>query len=234
MEQDRKLSLCIPTWNRFELLIDSFLHVLHDDRISEITICDDASDIGIYEQVERFVDGIPKIKLFRNEINLDCYKNKHRVVELASNEWCIVFDSDNVLKTDYIDKIFSLQWDENTIYAPTFAMPTFNYRLFSGFTLTSKNISHYIGQKMWDTALNTMNFFVNRDAFLKVWDGDVNPNTADSIYFNYCWLNSGKEIFFVPDLSYFHRVHQDSHYILNNHKTNGFYEEVITKLSQLV
>lgn len=234
MMDERKISVCIPTWNRPELTIASFIDVYGDERISEFVIVDDYSELYNYERLKQITDNLPKVKLYRNESNKDCYVNKKISVELATNEWVIVFDSDNRLTKEYLDAIFGVRgWCDWHIYAPTFAMPTFDYRHFSGLSLNFGNINQFLSEKMSDTALNTMNFFVNRRWFIDVWDGAANPNTADSIYFNYCWLKKRGEIHFVAGMEYHHLVHDQSHYKLNNHKTNGFYEEVIEKLKAL-
>lgn len=234
MTDERRISLCIPTWNRLELLIDSFINVLYDERISEIVIVDDASDIEIYNQIEKFCDGIPKIKLFRNEVNLDCYRNKREAISKATNEWCILFDSDNIIKTDYIDRLYGIEkWQHKTSYMPSLAFPTFSYKNYSGHYIYPDTVASYLGKPLFDTMLNCMNFFINKDEYLKVWDGNVNPHTADSIYFNYCWFNYGNRMHVVPNLSYYHRIHDGSHYRLNNHLTSGFYETTIEKLRSL-
>jgi hypothetical protein len=68
---------------------------------------------------------------------------------------------------------------------------------------------------------------------LKVWDGSVDPVTADSIYFNYCWLAAGNKILITPKLQYLHRVHDQSHYVNNVNRTNGFDVMVEQKLKEL-
>jgi len=44
----RTLSICIPTWNRVEMTLNSFKEVYNDDRVEAIVIVDDASDEHIY------------------------------------------------------------------------------------------------------------------------------------------------------------------------------------------
>lgn len=234
MADDRKISIVIPTWNRYELLIESFINVLHDDRVSEIVISDDASDINIYNEVADFVRHYPKIKLYRSNVNQDCYMNKCTAVSLSSNEWVIVFDSDNVIDKDYLDRIYEIDhWDSKTSYMPSWAAPTFIYKDYEGLFFSNINVASYLGKPMFDTMLNCMNFFINRNEYICVFDDTVNPNTADSIYFNYCWFKFGNKMYVVPGLTYQHRIHPESHYVLNNHKTKGFYEQVINKLSNL-
>jgi len=231
---NRKISICIPTWDRVSMTIESFKNVLYDDRVQEIVLCDDCSSDDVFQQLKILTSEYPKVKLFRNEVNIDCYKNKRQAIGFATSEWCIVFDSDNIISVDYLDKIFAVpEWNQKTVYCPVFAEPHFDYRAFSGLTIYKHNINQYINEPMFMTALNTMNFFINRQAYIDVWDGKVDPVTSDSIYFNYCWLVSGRNIKFVDGLTYFHRVHSGSHYQQNNRRTGNFSAEVEQKIKQL-
>lgn len=234
MPDDRKISLCIPTWNRTDLLLESFEKVYSDDRISEIVISDDCSDIEIYEELKELFALMPKVKFFRNETNLDCYRNKHRAIELSTGTWCIIFDSDNVISTEYIDRLFSIpDWNENVIYAPDFAFPQFDYTEFSGVTIMKENVSSYISRPLFLTCLNTFNFFINRENYLNVWDGSIDPVTSDSEFFNMCWIKSGRKIHITEGLQYFHRVHSESHFQKNTHRTGNLPNEIKKQLMEL-
>lgn len=219
------VSLCITSWNRDSMTFDAFRNVLNDDRISEIVIVDDCSDERIYNNLAFMVNGISKVKLYRNDTNLGCYANKRKAVELAQNEWVILFDSDNVLSKDYLDSIPEVIFPKN-IYQPEWARPHFDFRKFSGSVISKDNIKGYMRQQHFTTMLNAMNFFINRDEFLKIPHRDSETWTADSIYFNYLWLKAGNKIYVTPGMQYDHLVHNGSHYKANVHKTGNFYNEV--------
>lgn len=228
------ISICIPTWNRFDFVIQSFEQVLHDDRVSEIILVDDASTDDSYEKLKWFFRHEPKVKLFQNSFNLDCYYNKKRAVELATNEWCCLWDSDNIFSPDYLDVIFDYSWDENTIHTPDFAMVHFDFRAYSGLMITRNNVAEYIDKPMFETMCNACNLFVNRNSYLQVWDNSLNPITSDSIYFVYKWLESGKQIFVTPALQYVHRVHSESHYQNNTSRMpQGLHANILQQLREL-
>lgn len=231
------ITLALTTWNRDSLTVNSFRYVLNDDRITEIVIVDDCSDERIYNNLSSMVDGMPKVKLYRNEKNLGCYHNKRKAVELSSNEWVILFDSDNVIKPDYLDAIDDVDRDKDyidTIFQPEFAKPHFDFRSFSGMVISKENVNWLIAKPHFTTMLNAMNFFVNREEFLKVFDqAKEEPWTADSIYFNYLWLKAGNAIYVTPGMQYEHLVHEGSHYKANVHKTGNFFNEVINMLKRL-
>jgi glycosyltransferase involved in cell wall biosynthesis len=238
------ISLCLTTYERTDLLFESFAQVIDDDRISEIVIVDDCSSIQVYETIKEYVKDIPKVKLYRNEVNLDCYRNKKRSVELASNEWVIVFDSDNILTKEYVDAIFDLNppfedgsdsksWCNWMIYQPSFSKPHFNFTEYQGNAYAKDNVRQYINDSTFQTMLNAMNYFVNRKRFLSVWDGSIDPVTSDSLYQNYRWLEAGNSIYVVPGLEYEHRVHDGSHYKNNVRRTpRGFHDSIIEKMKQ--
>lgn len=225
------ITLAITTYNRDHMTWQSFRYVRDDPRISEIVIVDDFSDINIYESLKRMIDGFEKVKLYRNEKNLGCYHNKRRAVELSSNEWVILFDSDNVIKKDYLDAI--TQNTQNTLLAPSFAKPHFDYRHFSGKTFTKENIKNFIDVKRFDCIINTCNFFVNREEYLKVFDPIDEPWTADTLYFNYCWLKAGNSIEVVEGMEYEHLVHDGSHYKEHVRKTGNLANEIMDKMRRL-
>lgn len=200
------ISLCITNFNRNAYLFKSFEQVYHDDRISEIIISDDNSEPDLFEAVARRCEQFPKVKLSRNPVNLGCFGNKHKAVSLASNDYCIIFDSDNVLSPAYIDLLFQKEWQPKVIIAPDFAEPHFDYRAFAGVTFNKTNIGLRAYEKGMDCLLNTMNYFVHRDSYLSVYQPKPDIKGADSIYMNYLWLMAGNEIYVMPNLRYFHRI----------------------------
>jgi len=236
---NRKISLCLTNYNRVELLIKSFSQVIDDDRISEIVISDDCSDIDLYNQLKGIVSALNplhnnKIKLYRNEINLDCYKNKKQAISLATNDWVIIFDSDNTLDQSYLDRLYEIEeWQKDTSYMPSFAKPLFSYQQYEGVILSKENVAQYIDMPFLSTCLNCMNYFVNRDEYLRVWQDDIDPHTADSLLQNYNWFAGGNKMLIVPNLHYNHLVHDGSHYKNQVHLTGNLYAEIEEKIKQL-
>lgn len=231
------ISVCFTHWNRPDMLHEAIAPFIHDDRVSEVVISDDASQIELYNTIHWQYASIEKIKLFRNEVNLDCYFNKAKAIEKSTNQWVALLDSDNRFSKEYVDRLENL-WvaglNEKTVYQPDFAKPHFDFRHIAGRNLTKGNIADFIHDDRTKTALNAMNYFVNRDEYLKVFDPSINPVTSDSIYHNYRWLNAGNSIYVVPGLQYEHRVHSLSHYQNNVKRTPvGFHDEIISNLKAM-
>lgn len=230
---ERKISICIPTFERVEWTLRAFEQALYDDRVGEVVIVDDCSYIDDYARLLDCVEGMDKVHLSRNDKNLGCYLNKRRAIELASSEYCILLDSDNIIDTKFIDRLFEFIWNPSNILAPDMGEPSLNYKAFSGTVLTKENIAGLLDTGNMAMLLNTMNWFVNRGRYLLTFDDSVEPWTSDSIYFNYCWLKAGNRITVVNGLEYHHEIHSGSHYQEHNQKAPGFYESVIEKLKTL-
>src|SRR5690606_35718803 len=100
-----KVSLCLTNYNRTEMLYEAFHQVLDDERIDEIIISDDDSND---ETVRWLKNQYPhaKVKIYWHEQNVGMSRNKAESLRLASNQWCILFDSDNVISTKYLDALF--------------------------------------------------------------------------------------------------------------------------------
>jgi glycosyltransferase involved in cell wall biosynthesis len=229
------ISACFTNYNRTELLFKAIEPFLNDDRISEIVISDDNSDPEIFYQVVSKYFDYKKVRVYRNNHNIDCYRNKHNAVKLATNEWVLLLDSDNIFSIEFIDTIFNqMPWNKTWAYAPEWARPHFNFTQISGIGISKNNINTYLDKGSCETMLNAMNYFVNRDQFLKVWDDSLDPVTSDSLFQNYNWLKDGNTVYVTPGLQYEHQVHSGSHYQQNIKRTpQGFHNSILDKLKRL-
>lgn len=229
------LTICLTNFNREQLLYDSIRKVINDEHVSEVIISDDCSDYALYQRVVKHFEPFEKVKISRTDTNIDCFLNKRRAVSLATNEWVIILDSDNCIDKEYLYAVIDhINKGFDCILQPSWAKPHFDFRQFEGQTFERSNVKHHIKNTTFTTMLNAMNYAVKRDDYLAVWDGSVDPVTSDSIWQNYCWLKSGREIYVVPGMSYTHLVHKGSHYQNNVRRTPaGFHDSVIEKLKAL-
>ncbi len=231
------ISICFTTFNRTDLLYQAVQPFLDDDRIQEIVISDDHSNENIIAEVWEKYSLTSKVRVFKNEINLDCYHNKAKAIERATKEWVLILDSDNIFSKSFIDRIENL-WvsglTDKHLYQPDFARPHFDFRHLGGTALHKGNIATFITDGRCQTMLNAMNYLVNRSEYLRVFDNDIRPVTSDSIYQNYRWLKMGNTIYVVPEFSYEHRVHSGSHYQQNVRRTpSGLHDDIVEKLKQM-
>lgn len=208
---EKKVSICVPTWNRFDFTINCFKKVLDDERVGEVVITDDCSDDGSFERLKDYYSNNDKVNIYRNDSRKKVHGNKHEAIKQATHDWCILFDSDNTISKEYLDIIFALDWDEKTAYQPSFAKPIFDYRSLVGI-YDKENTKHNVNLPFFECMLNTQNFFINRNNYLSTWENKEEINGADSIFFNYLWLKAGNKIYVVKDLEYEHLVHRGSFY----------------------
>lgn len=228
------ITLAMTTFQRYSLVLEALEKVLHDPRISEVVLVDDHSEDGSFESLQKEFANERKVYVWQNERNVDCYANKAHAVELATNPWVLLFDSDNVMDVSYLDALWRVQpWDRKVAYLPTFAQPEFDYREFAGLTVERSNVADFMGNDTFKTALNTANHFFWGEEYLRCFDRSVDPHTSDSIYMNFKWLEAGNKLYFVPGMEYFHRIHDGSHFVLNDHKTGEFARKVEALLGML-
>jgi glycosyltransferase involved in cell wall biosynthesis len=227
-----KLSLCITSFNRVDLTLESFSKVYDHPMIDEIVIVDDASDLYLFTQLFNAVAGMKKVKLFRNQENLGMSRNKAEAISKAKNEWCILFDSDNILYPEYLEAIpASLLSD--TIYCPGVAEPDYK---FTGIKkeINKRNAKDFLGMKEFRVFLNAGNYVVNRDEYLRVYKYDPAIKESDTIHFAHLWLESGNSFYIVPEMRYYHRKHSGSGWKMGNRQYNlKKADEIQNKIKQL-
>ena len=181
-----------------------------------------------------------KIKIFENKINLGCYLNKIFSVEMCKNDWCILLDSDNIIKKDYIERLYSIpDWNTNYIYAPdrpiTFpGNPSKNmdYRMYSNKVITKEIYLEHFSNINFQCLINTCNYFLPKKEYIECMNKVKNNyirkriDCLDSAILFTDWLLNDKNILVLENLGYFHRLHSNSNY------SKGFsrkYENTVKK-----
>ena len=230
----KKLSVCVTTYMRFDLTIKSFEQVIDDDRIYQILLLDDCSKDGSFEKLAERFENSNKVKVVQQILNRGMQINKSDAVRLSPTNWCILFDSDNVISKEYIDKIFELPaWDDDTIYAPSRALPTFIYDEFAGQTITKANVSGYVGKNFFGAMINTCNYFLNRDFYIKSFKYNPLVKETDTANHFYNHLKNNGKFYVVPDLEYSHLVHENSGFMQNVHYNMASAMDIEKQLMQL-
>lgn len=212
-----KLSLAITHYNRFEMVIESFAQVINDPRLPEILIMDDCSTDGSFEKLVNHFKGNEKVRIVRQAQNRGMSQNKADAVAHSRSSWVILWDSDNILGIDYLDALEkalakSIKFN---ILCPEYARPQFDYRKFSGKLISDSNVHELVNDKMGNCLLNTCNYVVYRDLYLKVFQNNPEVKGSDTLWFNYLWLKAGHWFYVVPDMQYYHRVHSGSTWLEN-------------------
>lgn len=210
------ISLAITTYNRYEMTIQSFAQVIDDPRISDIVILDDASTDGSYEKLRDYFVGNQKVRVIRQAENRGMMENKKDAIGLMNYSWGIILDSDNTFGVDYLDALFKEPFFiTNCIYCPEWARPNFDYRAFSNITITRKNVNDFLPKPMFEQNLNTGNYFVHRDTYLKFYEYNKDIKETETLYFAYNWLKHGNAFKIVNGMQYDHLVHSNSGWLKN-------------------
>ena len=204
-----KYSLSIPYYQNLTELKELINSIIDCKLIDDIVITHDCSND--YSDVLKLQDS--KIRVYKNINNWHILHNKRNSIYHAKNKWVICIDSDNKITDDYVRIIDEYKMDKHVIYAPEFAKPQFDYRAFSGQMLHKETIKEFAKVSISQTFLNTFNYCVNRNEYLKVYRYTTECKSSDSIYFNYLWLAARNSIFIVPELQYEHKVHPNSTFL---------------------
>lgn len=235
------ITLAIPNYNRSDYVIESFIKVLSDDRISEILICDDHSNINIYNDLVSKASHLSnKITIHRNEKNLGSFMNKLTCVKKSKNEWIILLDSDNDISIQYLNSLDGLR-DEKTIYAPSHAMcnsPLLDYTNYSNIILDKQLYIEKVttGRTInWDCILNTGNYFFNRNTYLNsinLEENIIESYAADAYYLIYLWFKNidGAKFHIVDGLKYNHRLGNSSHWVSQSNNSNQVVNLIVNKV----
>lgn len=207
------LSLCITTYNRWEMCIESFKDIVNDPRIVDIVILDDCSTDNSYQKLRDYFFDNKKVRIVKQLQNRGMSQNKRDAIALAKSEWAIILDDDNRIGPEYLNALeltLDLFYDQSEIYLPDFANSTFDYRKYDAIGFWSKNIKPVSQRPLFGALMNTCNYVVNRDFYLRVWKYNPEMKGTDTIWHALQHLKAGGCFYVVPGMKYYHRMHDDS------------------------
>lgn len=227
-----KLTLAITTYERKELTLASFAKVVDDPRIDEILIVDDCSEFNLFIALGNACREWPKVKLIRQGRNRGMATNKKDAVGFSRNEWVILLDSDNEIDSKYLDAIPD-QLDENVIYCPCFAKPNFDMTSLSGKTIDKNTAKLYINEEAFSWHINTCNYILNKEQYLKHWKFDPSIKGIDTAFFASQWLAAGNSFYIMPNCHYNHLVHDGSEFMKHVDYNMKMAKEILTKIKSL-
>lgn len=238
------ISLCIPTMNRFDTFLKSYLQsylkYLNEGIIQEIVICDETGED--YEKIIKTFGVAPNFKVFKNDVVLGVFKNKLKVASLASFDYIALIDSDNFCDETYFKTVREYiinnesSFSTSVILSPSFAKPSYslNYKIFEGKVVTKTNLNYFLNNNhtLFTTLLNTGNYIVNKNIINNIkCDESVMYKTTscDVIYFNMLAFLQFEDfqLHIVKNLEYEHVVHPGSLYLNTHHNCDDYLNNFI-------
>ncbi|MEO0843754.1 MAG: glycosyltransferase family 2 protein, partial [Cyanobacteria bacterium J06643_5] len=109
-----KVSICIPTYNRIDLLpfaIESVLKQSYQD--FELIVCDDGSSDGTADLMSKYQDN--RIKYIRHQQNIGKSNNMRSGFDAATGDYFIKFDDDDRLTPDFIAETVAILEKDSSI-----------------------------------------------------------------------------------------------------------------------
>ena len=109
-----KVSICIPTYNRIDLLpfaIESVLKQTYQD--FELIVCDDGSSDGTADLMAKYQDN--RIKYIRHQQNIGKSNNMRSGFDAATGDYFIKFDDDDRLTPDFIAETAAILENDSSI-----------------------------------------------------------------------------------------------------------------------
>ena len=238
-----KLSLCIPTMDRWDFLKVNLPKYFENPYIDEIVICDENGN-DVKRICEIFDNS--KIRTFVNDRCLGAFFNKRKVVSLAKNPIICLMDSDNYAPLTYFQAFFKYletnPWEDHIIYMPAKTIPQtnhpgFNYYRFACLDITAKNA--YRTVKDYEAFMNGGNFIVSKTLYEKA---ALLPEeerlgneckALDVLLQNYLFFKRCPNTIMrvVPLMEYEHIVHPGSYYKLTEGTIDS--QKIISLFSRL-
>lgn len=243
-------TICIPTYNRDNMVIESFVDIINHNLVDEIIILDDFSNEKIFISLKEKIINLnnPKIKLHRNEKNLKAFLNKLEVVKLSQNDWVILLDSDNKLTTSYLNSI-PQELDINTFYLPNRGIcdsPNLDYREYNNVEIDKVNYKKLVtsNNSKLDCLFNTGNYVFNKNIYLKSVEDELSlldPIALDPFYQIFLGFkhNQNFKLKIIEGMEYYHRLHNNqtnesgSYYTNNSHKSMEIHSYLKSKIIDL-
>lgn len=113
------LSICIPTYNRKNLLkltIDSIVQQLNVNwKLIQIIVTDNNSDDGTDEMLSHYIENYSSICYYKNKENIGAVNNMEKGISYAEGDYVWVVGSDDILVENSIEKVLDIIKDYQNI-----------------------------------------------------------------------------------------------------------------------
>lgn len=112
------VSICIPTYNRADLLVRAVSSALSQSYQNlEVIVVDNASTDNTHEVIKHFKD--KRLKFFTNEWNLGLFGNFNRCIELAQGDYIHILHSDDIIGNNFTENCIKFYTDHPSVKITT-------------------------------------------------------------------------------------------------------------------
>lgn len=116
-----RFSILVANYNNSKFLNDLFQSISNQSyKNYEVVFIDDCSSDNSLEIAKSYAQTDSKIRIYKNEQNLGCGKNKIKCIELAQGEFCGFVDPDDTIEPQALEviiKYFDSNPDASLIYS---------------------------------------------------------------------------------------------------------------------
>lgn len=99
------VSILMPAWNAQETVGYAIRSILSQTwRNLELLVVDDASDDGTWQILRQFAESDPRVRIFRNAVNVGPYVSKNIAVSQAKGDWITGHDADDWAHPERIER----------------------------------------------------------------------------------------------------------------------------------
>jgi glycosyltransferase involved in cell wall biosynthesis len=216
------LSIAIPTMRRWDFLKDILPVFLDHPAIVKVVLCDETGEDAAAASAH------PKLHVVVNEKRLGIYQNKRKAFQIAAESapYVGILDSDNYFSEEWIDHVVDMlkeSPDAKTLYASadfknvviSTGEVTYPCKHFSGLRLDAGSWNSVFSKPKCANLLNDGNWVVPSTC-VRLLPETVTSDSlhaADAIYMLRCFVKGGYSIYYVPELSYIHTVHDGSSWL---------------------
>jgi glycosyltransferase involved in cell wall biosynthesis len=242
-------SLCIPTMGRYDAFLSKHVpRYLDNDLIAEVIVVDETGEDAAKLRAQ--FPNESKLHIHTNESRLGPFLNKLKACRLATSEWIVLIDSDNFADKNYFevarDYISNHPLSSNTILAPCWAAPRFDYRFFAGKIFSRETFwdireKEHQGRPQFgsEVLMNTGNYILRKHLVQslnieKEQENIPKSSACDVIYMNTLFFEQlDARLHVVPNMIYEHVVHDGSIYIQTHQQWRQFNDEVHNRYRRL-
>ncbi|MCL4462314.1 MAG: glycosyltransferase [Firmicutes bacterium] len=169
-EQHPLVSICLPVYNAEKTITQTLCSILGQTyRNTEILVFDNASTDNTPSLLGEFSD--PRLKIYRNEVNIGAERNFSRAVQSASGEYIALFHADDLYLPEMVEKqVAAFQKDPAVGAVFTLA----NFINSRGEIIGESNLplelmskESYFFREIFEAILGSLNFLVCPSAMVR-------------------------------------------------------------------